>query len=72
MAGVLTLGSLQAANDLPELGEAASEELSLAAEKRIGQLVPQGYDFGSAQTREQSAHAARDVESDPAGGNHPA
>jgi len=39
MAGIFAFGSLQAANDLPELGEAASEELSLAAEKRIGQQI---------------------------------
>lgn len=39
MAGILAITSLPAATNLPELGDAASEELSLATEKRIGQQI---------------------------------
>ncbi|MBS1196414.1 MAG: Peptidase Ste24p [Proteobacteria bacterium] len=39
MAGIVAISSLQAASNLPELGDAASEELSLAMEKRIGQQI---------------------------------
>lgn len=39
LAGLLTVTSLQAATNLPELGDAAGEDLSLATEKRIGQQI---------------------------------
>lgn len=39
MACLLFVTALPAAQDLPELGDAANEELSLATEKRIGQQI---------------------------------
>jgi len=39
LAGILALTPLSAQQQLPELGDAASDELSLATEKRIGQQI---------------------------------